>query len=174
LRNWERFSKLGAVDPVALTVDRMKRLARAAAENPEFRTGAAQLVRPGRFLLGDLWRTVGRIPYQFDPAGVELVRDPLLYLRQLGILPGDCDDQSTFGAALVRAVSPETPVDFVTCGTKAGGGEHHVFLRVGGVPVDPITAGSGSSPWGPSPAVRFPGWEPGREKPYTALRLWRL
>lgn len=162
------------MDPVALTVDRMKRLARSAAVSPEFQTGAAQLVRPGRFLLGDLWRALGQIPYQYDPPGVELVRDPLLYLRQLGVLPGDCDDQSTFGAALVRAVDPGAPVDFVTCGTRPGGGEHHVFLRVRGVSVDPITAGPAVSRWGPSPAVRFPGWEPGDEKPYTALRLWRL
>lgn len=162
------------MDPVELTVSRMKALARRAADSPEFQTGAAQLVRPGSYLLPDLWRVAGQIPYQFDPAGVELVRDPLLYLRQLGQLPGDCDDQSTFCAALVRAVAPEVPVQFVTAGTRPQGGEHHVFLKVGGVPVDPITAGPAMSKWGHSPPVRWVGWHPGQEKPYTALRLWRL
>lgn len=162
------------MDPVALTIDRMRALVRKASEHPEFLTGAAQLVRPGRFLIGDVWRAAGVIPYQFDPEGVELVRDPLLYLRQLGTLPGDCDDQSTFCAALIRSVAPEVPVDFVTAGTRPSGGEHHVFLRVGGIALDPITAGPAFSPWGHSPAVRWPGWHPGREKPYTALRLWRV
>jgi len=71
------------------------------------------------------------IRFEPDPVGVELVRDPLYMLRQVGRLrysEGDCDDTATLGAAL--GLANELPARFRLLSLDESLVYSHVFVEL--------------------------------------------
>jgi len=115
---------------------------------------------------------MGAIPYQYDPPGVELIRSPDQFLRQLGELAGDCDDQVvTLGALLHHVAAPTRPdpLKIATVSTRPDKVPHHVFLTWCGLPLDPIMNTGGRQH--EATRQRWPGWWIGQETRATALEL---
>lgn len=89
-------------DPGILeTLEVMREFARSASGNPLIRRTAAEVLRRGPlFFRGWLEE---RFRYVDDPPGVELVRDPVILARAIArceYAEGDCDDVSTYAAAV--------------------------------------------------------------------------
>lgn len=165
-----------AEQQVAATVAAMRRLIRRSSDDPTVGAAVAWLKRkfgaqPAQYVAG-AWRFMGAVPYQYDPPGVELVRSPDQFVRQLGQLAGDCDDQVvTLGALLHHAAAPTRPdpLQLATVSTRPDRTPHHVFLTWRGIPLDPIMNTGGREH--EATRHRPPGWWIGNEQPVTALQL---
>jgi hypothetical protein len=169
------------VDPmaertIARTLDAMKSLIRRSADDPTVGAAVAMLrSRFGqdkrRFVLG-AWKLMAAVPFAYDPPGVELVRSPDHFLRKLGELAGDCDDQTVMMASLLHHVSAPTrqdPLSLAVVSTRKNKIPHHVFFTWNNLPLDPIMSTGGRQH--PATRERWPGWWIGSEEPVTFLGM---
>lgn len=119
---------------IEATVRHMQRLRAAAVRDPHVRD-AAQRITAGR----PSWEAAHRIrrfladrvPFEFDPFGVELVRTPAYMLHAIadhGSSPGDCDDAALLGASL--AIAAGLRARYVLVGLTPGGPFEHIYAEV--------------------------------------------
>lgn len=161
----------GGPDGTRATLRRMRDMVRASASDATVSAAVARLMsKPGgrtpAGYLAHTWRLLEGVPYEFDPPDRELIRTPDALLAGLA---GDCDDQTVLAGALLTHPAAPTrslPAELVAVGLKPGSRNlSHVFLRAGGVEVDPIT----SNPGNQVPPRRPLGWHVGKERPIYAL-----
>jgi len=113
----------------------MRVLARQASQTPEVRSLALELESPQNL---DRWfrRYWKPVP---DPPDAEWITTPLRHLQwywNVAMMAGDCDDAATLGAAIALAAG--WPAEFVAIRNLAESEFSHVFLRAGGMDIDPI------------------------------------
>lgn len=137
------YHQLGGEAGIMQTLAIMKSMASRAALHPWIRQRAISLVSyckrnrlcEERTLTG--W-TNGAINFIRDPYGAEALHDPVTYyearLRQ-GIKPaGDCDDMTTYLAALLKSIGHNCYFRVID---RSGTGYHHVLLYCDGRDFDP-------------------------------------
>lgn len=108
------------------TLNRMAELARSAANNPAFRSFALSFQTLREV---DTWV---RARFRYRDEREEILRTPEFMLNdlesRLGYLEGDCDDISTFYAAIFKALS--VPTRFVAIRyTPSHSNFEHVFTQ---------------------------------------------
>lgn len=112
---------------VDYTLQTMRLLAHQAAPAPELR-GAGQLMAADPYAFRAFLAQHFR--YEPDPPGVELLRDPVLFARELsacGWARGDCDCVTTYAAAVGLAAGLPTRFVVVAFGPWAF---EHVWTEV--------------------------------------------
>ena len=116
------------------TLDAMIRAVRGTDGDINFLDLARSIVIavPGKDYYGEIvavqrW-VKANVRYTRDPAGIETLHTPQALLAQPGGAQGDCDDQATCVAALLRQLGCDTR--FVAVGTQAPGVFDHVFAEV--------------------------------------------
>lgn len=119
---------------IEATVRHMQRLRRAATSDPYVRD-AAQRITAGRHGWEAAHRIrrflADRVPFEFDPWGVELVRTPAYMLHAIadtGASPGDCDDAALLGASL--AIAAGLPARYVLVGLTPGEPFEHIYAEI--------------------------------------------
>jgi hypothetical protein len=137
------YHQLGGEAGIIQTVGMMKQLAERASTHPWIRERAISLVSyckrnricEERTLTG--W-TNGAIKFIRDPHGTEALHDPATYYEAImrsGRKPaGDCDDMSTYLAALLKSVGHNCYFKIID---RIGNGYHHVMVYCDGNTYDP-------------------------------------
>lgn len=139
------YSQLGGEAGIIQTIGMMKDLANRAALHPWIRERAISLtsyckrsrICEERTLTG--W-TNGAITFIRDPYGTEALHDPASFYEyhlRMGKKPaGDCDDMSTYLAALLKSIGHNCYFRIIDR-TGAGNGYHHVTVYCDGNDYDP-------------------------------------
>lgn len=120
---------------IAITVWKMRRLARLGARDPLLRRVAWSIASsssdPTDVAYGIRSFLEGANRFEFDPDGVELLKTVRYQMRELehrGEVIGDCDDVAILGAALGHAVG--LPARFVLLAFQHGAPYEHVYAEL--------------------------------------------
>lgn len=137
------YYQLGGEAGIIQTIGMMKDLANRAAISPYIRDRAIQLAGYCRRNRLCEERTLtswvnGAITFIRDPYGTEALHDPVTFYEERirrGIKPaGDCDDMSTYLAALLKSIGHNP---FFRIIDRSGRGFHHVMVYCDGNNYDP-------------------------------------